>query len=121
MRYLRQTSHTACQKYRKCSLHSTFYRRNNLTYKSFLTFSGFQIWVVLAAVIAVKILHQSYGNHIAVGLEVLFVYGLKILPRSFLDLLFQIESKICAADILAHWLLLSAKAGKGEIFITFSC
>ena len=51
----------------------------------------------------------------------LLVHGLKILPCLFLCVLFQIESKICAADILAHGLLLPAKDGKGEIFITFGC
>ena len=57
----------------------------------------------------------------AVGFELLLVHVLKILPCSLLGVLFQIEAKICAADILAHGLLLPAKAHRGEIFITFGC
>ena len=41
-----------------------------------------------AKILYTILLHQSYGYHIAVRLEVLLVHGLKILPCSHLRILF---------------------------------
>ena len=99
-------------------VHGIFHRCYNLLHEAFLTLSGFQIRVSLILVVSVKVVHQRNSDNLTVGFEFLFIHRLQILPRPVLNILVQIKTKVCAAYVLTHGLLLPAKAGVSKIFIS---